>query len=140
MPGASERAMVAATVSASKSEKGWKTMAMPSVRASRGERMTTGSPLQRISPPLGARMPNSIFTSVDLPAPFSPSRAWISPDAISRSMPVQAAKSPKYFVSPRTEDRKSVVEGKSVSVRVDLGGRSHIKKKKIQQIKILKNK
>src|SRR3546814_13389406 len=27
-------------------------------------------------------------------------------------------------------DRKSVVEGKSVSVRVDLGGRRHIKKKK----------
>src|SRR3546814_3941276 len=27
------------------------------------------------------------------------------------------------------EDRKSVVEGKSVSVRVDLGGRSNIKKK-----------
>src|SRR3546814_16150271 len=29
-----------------------------------------------------------------------------------------------------TEDRKSVVEGKSVSVRVDPGGRRHIKKKK----------
>src|SRR3546814_15744238 len=28
------------------------------------------------------------------------------------------------------EDRKSVVSGKSVSVRVDLGGRRHIKKKK----------
>src|SRR3546814_13209802 len=30
----------------------------------------------------------------------------------------------------RPEDRKSVVEGKSVSVRVDLGGRRIIKKKK----------
>src|SRR3546814_18836343 len=29
----------------------------------------------------------------------------------------------------RREDRKSVVKGKSVSVRVDLGGRRHIKKK-----------
>src|SRR3546814_16176996 len=29
------------------------------------------------------------------------------------------------------EDRKSVVSGTSVSVRVDLGGRRHIKKKKI---------
>src|SRR3546814_15546565 len=29
-----------------------------------------------------------------------------------------------------TKDRKSVVEGKSVSVRVDLGGRSIIKKKR----------
>src|SRR3546814_11944841 len=30
----------------------------------------------------------------------------------------------------RERDRKSVVEGKSVSVRVDLGGRRNIKKKK----------
>src|SRR3546814_17237411 len=33
----------------------------------------------------------------------------------------------------RNEDRKSVVEGTSVSVRVDLGGRRIIKKKKNQQ-------
>src|SRR3546814_19400460 len=32
-------------------------------------------------------------------------------------------------------DRKSVVEGKSVSVRVDLGGRRIIKKKKLKQKK-----
>src|SRR3546814_13094296 len=32
-------------------------------------------------------------------------------------------------------DRKSVVEGKSVSVRVDLGGRRIIKKKKNERIK-----
>src|SRR3546814_19617356 len=30
----------------------------------------------------------------------------------------------------QSEDRKSVVSGKSVSVRVDLGGRRHLKKKK----------
>src|SRR3546814_16476457 len=34
---------------------------------------------------------------------------------------------------PPTPDWKSVVEGKSVSVRVDLGGRRSIKKKKKQQ-------
>src|SRR3546814_16069878 len=33
-------------------------------------------------------------------------------------------------VRPGSEDRKSVVSGKSVSVRVDLGGRRLIKKKK----------
>src|SRR3546814_15367022 len=33
-------------------------------------------------------------------------------------------------ISPPRVDRKSVVEGKSVSVRVDLGGRRIIKKKK----------
>src|SRR3546814_18543481 len=34
---------------------------------------------------------------------------------------------------PRCRDRKSVVSGKSVSVRVDLGGRRIINKKKIKQ-------
>src|SRR3546814_20713935 len=33
-------------------------------------------------------------------------------------------------LTPAVADRKSVVEGKSVSVRVDLGGRGFIKKKK----------
>src|SRR3546814_13877855 len=36
----------------------------------------------------------------------------------------------------KDEDRKSVVEGKSVSVRVDLGGRSIMKKKKHQNTTI----
>src|SRR3546814_13790377 len=36
----------------------------------------------------------------------------------------------KGVVGKCYEDRKSVVEGKSVSVRVDLGGRRNIKKKK----------
>src|SRR3546814_9477922 len=35
----------------------------------------------------------------------------------------------KQFGIPIAKDRKSVVEGKSVSVRVDLGGRRTIKKK-----------
>src|SRR3546814_15310255 len=35
----------------------------------------------------------------------------------------------KILILPDKPDRKSVVEGKSVSVRVDLGGRSIIKKK-----------
>src|SRR3546814_14153883 len=34
-----------------------------------------------------------------------------------------------HLADPRARDRKSVVSGKSVSVRVDLGGRRHIKKK-----------
>src|SRR3546814_12589572 len=38
--------------------------------------------------------------------------------------------SPAGLLPPRAADRKSVVEGKRVSVRVDLGGRRAIKKKK----------
>src|SRR3546814_18530752 len=45
--------------------------------------------------------------------------------AVDRAMDVMA-------LAPLA-DRKSVVEGKSVSVRVDLGGRRHIKQKKITQ-------
>src|SRR3546814_14446629 len=39
--------------------------------------------------------------------------------------------------SARMADRKSVVSGKSVSVRVDLGGRRFIKKQKPQQVQQL---
>src|SRR3546814_13453397 len=48
---------------------------------------------------------------------------------------VDAVSSPK-FTQPLREDRKSVVEGKSVSVRVDLGGGRIIKKKKKENKKI----
>src|SRR3546814_19993306 len=37
-----------------------------------------------------------------------------------------------HYPAQLSGDRKSVVEGKSVSVRVDLGGRRNIKKKKIK--------
>src|SRR3546814_18715944 len=40
---------------------------------------------------------------------------------------------PQRIAGCRIEERKSVVLGKSVSVRVDLGGRRVIKKKKITQ-------
>src|SRR6266851_5792875 len=39
-----------------------------------------------------------IFTSVDLPAPFSPSNAWVSVPWISRSMPSLAANAPNRLV------------------------------------------
>ena len=67
--------MFSAAVSASNSEKCWKTMPMPSFLAAPGLEMRTGSPFQKISPELGSSEPNSILTSVDLPAPFSPSNA-----------------------------------------------------------------
>src|SRR3546814_15422334 len=39
------------------------------------------------------------------------------------------------FPHATKQDRKSVVSGKSVSVRVDLGGRRIIKKKKVTKVK-----
>src|SRR3546814_20888783 len=49
-------------------------------------------------------------------------------DAGGGDYSVEAAMS-KVFASEAVQDRKSVVKGKSVSVRVDLGGRRNIKKK-----------
>src|SRR3546814_16621741 len=45
----------------------------------------------------------------------------------------QAGARLEYLLFAVISDRKSVVSGKSVSVRVDLGGSRSIKKKKIQQ-------
>src|SRR3546814_14513716 len=43
---------------------------------------------------------------------------------------VQASSSSRRFPAERKQARKSVASGKSVSVRVDIGGRRVIKKKK----------
>src|SRR3546814_14882344 len=55
---------------------------------------------------------------------------------VSRGFTPRAINSLREELTERAEkivkDRKSVVEGKSVSVRVDLGGRRIIKKKQIQ--------
>src|SRR5579863_6025705 len=42
---------------------------------------------------------------VDLPAPFSPSRAWTSPASTSRSKSSRARVPGKRLVTPRTESR-----------------------------------
>src|SRR6266850_7028236 len=41
-----------------------------------------------------------MFIKVDLPAPFSPSRAWTSPHWTSRSTPSLALSSPKVLTIP----------------------------------------
>src|SRR5882762_4621925 len=41
-----------------------------------------------------------MFIKVDLPAPFSPSRAWTSPHWTSRSTPSLALSSPKVLTTP----------------------------------------
>jgi hypothetical protein len=67
--------MFSATVSVSNSEKCWNTMPMPSERACAGLAIFTRLPFQRIEPASGLTIPQMIFISVDLPAPFSPSTA-----------------------------------------------------------------
>src|SRR3546814_11231655 len=61
-------------------------------------------------------------------------RAWVAAHPIVR-VAGDGSAAPIEFVNEagRFEDRKSVVEGKSVSVRVDLGGRSIIKNTNISK-------
>ena len=63
-----------------------------------GEVIATGLPSRRISPLSGRRMPSMMFISVDLPAPFSPASAWISPLRSSKSTPRSARTGPKDLV------------------------------------------
>ena len=64
--------MFSATDTSGQSAISWWTKPMPSSWARAGEVISTGSPLSRISPLSGCRMPSMMFISVDLPAPFSP--------------------------------------------------------------------
>ena len=83
--GTMPRTMFSATVRLGTSMKCWCTMPMPLAMAAVGEERLTFSPLTQISPEVGCSRPNSIFISVDLPAPFSPISAWISPLRTLRS-------------------------------------------------------
>ena len=50
---------------------------MPAATASPGPEKLTGAPSISIVPDVGSYSPYSTFMSVDLPAPFSPSKQWI---------------------------------------------------------------
>ena len=75
-----------ATVNTGTSMKCWCTMPMPAWMASAGEVNRCGFPSSRISPSSGCSRPYSTFIKVLLPAPFSPSSAWIWPCSTVRSM------------------------------------------------------
>jgi hypothetical protein len=73
-------------------------MPMPSRRACAGPASSILSPCQRSSPALGWISPYMTLTSVDLPAPFSPSSAWILCGMRSRLMASFAKSSPKRLL------------------------------------------
>src|SRR5262245_13253695 len=54
-------------------------MPMPWSRARRGVGSSSRRPSQSTSPSSGRVIPARTFMSVDFPAPFSPTRAWVSP-------------------------------------------------------------
>ncbi len=100
--GSCPSATFSATVNTGTSMKCWCTMPMPAAIASPGPANCTGTSSTRICPSSGSYSPYSTFMSVLLPALFSPSRAWISPGSMTRSMWSLATRDPKTFVIPRS--------------------------------------
>src|SRR3954471_4960136 len=70
---------------------------MPSAEASVGAWIDTGSPLNRISPPSIGWIPATHLTSVDLPAPLSPTSAVTSPARTVKSTSCSTCTAPKLF-------------------------------------------
>src|SRR3546814_14685931 len=75
----------------------------------------------RLSAPRSRTLPTSLRCPNGSPQP--PSEPQYAPPRVARL--------PRHRFRALPPDRKSVVKGKSVSVRVDLGGRRVIKKKHI---------
>ena len=75
VPGSWPSTMFSQTEKLAASMKCWNTMPIPAAIASRGVWKSTSSPLTRIVPSSGRCAPYSVFISVDLPAPFSPTIA-----------------------------------------------------------------
>src|SRR3954470_12651374 len=76
-------------------------VATPRLIAAWGLPSRTGSPRQVISPASGWCAPASTLISVDLPAPFWPSRQWTSPARTSRSTPSSARTPGNALTIPR---------------------------------------
>jgi hypothetical protein len=105
--------MFSATVNACTSWKCWWTMPMPWAMASAELRNRTGSPSTSSSPASGWYSPKITFISVDLPAPFSPSRQWTSPRRSVRSIASLASTPGKRLVTPRASRTTSATSASS---------------------------
>src|SRR4029079_18326172 len=76
----------------------WKAMNRPARARSSGSASVMSSPRKRICPSVTSRLgwPMITFASVDLPDPFGPMRAWISPLLTVRSRPLRIFLSPAW--------------------------------------------
>ena len=83
-----------ATVRSGKTVGSWYIATIPSRCASCGLPILWGSPSTRSPPSSGWTTPVRIFTSVDLPAPFSPTSACTAPRSIAKLTPSRACTPP----------------------------------------------
>src|SRR4051794_4467323 len=87
---------------------------MPSFCASFGPSIETRCPSHSIVPSFAGPTPEITFTSVDLPAPLSPTSATTSPEETSISASVRACTAPKRFEIPLS-DRTGVAVAVAVT-------------------------
>ena len=99
--------MFSVTVITGTSWKCWCTIPMPRAIASAGSLIGRSSPATRIVPESGRIRPKICLTSVDLPAPFSPSSATTSPRSMCRVMSVFAWTDPKDLLTPSMSSSRS---------------------------------
>ena len=96
----------------------WKTMPMPWAIASAGVAKVTCGPSTLMVPSSGFCTPYRIFISVDLPAPFSPTRAWIVPARMVMSMSWLATTPGNRLPMPRSSMAWPVAAGAGGSTTV----------------------
>src|SRR4051794_5459399 len=76
---------------------------MPRSTASLGPWIVTSLPSNEIVPASGGWIPAIVLTSVDLPAPLSPTTATTSPEWTSKSTSLSAWTGPKLLLTPVRE-------------------------------------
>src|SRR5690348_1410366 len=110
--------MFSDTVSSGNSCGSWYTVAIPSAMASPVEWIVTGRPSNAIVPVSAASTPEMILIRVDLPAPFSPTRACTRPARIVMSALRMARTAPNRLAMPvscrRGADSDAPSEGGAV--------------------------
>ncbi len=94
----------------------WKTAATPDALASSGLWKCTRVPFSRTLPWPAWISPVITPTRVDLPAPFSPTRAWISPGARSKVTSRSAWIASKLLETPRIDSRAGAAATSSRAV------------------------
>ena len=72
----------------------WVTRNTPAFSMAFTSTLEIGAPSRKIAPSVGTRCPDISPTSVDLPAPFSPSKPWMVPRRIDSDTSLSAIVAP----------------------------------------------
>src|SRR5262245_47679562 len=83
----------------------WNVRASPSRVRWCGARSSSGVSWKRMPPASAARIPLTQLSSVVLPEPLGPIRAWTAPASTTRSTPSSTRRPPNDFVTPRSSGR-----------------------------------